>query len=186
MEKIIPFLTSRLSRKSININREGIKKVLISLIKQKLIVEGINLTKNDVLLNQNRKNIYRYIKSSPGTFLNRIISELKLSNHVVYWHLSILMEFEFIERKKIESQPVYFVKGINFEKVKQNFVISKKKSQEIIEYLRNNAGGITKTQLKKTLSMHHNTITRYIDELEDINLIIKKEVGKRELYFLKK
>ena len=184
MEKIIPFLTGRLTRRKIDFNREGIKKILISLLRQNLIVEGISLTKNDILMNENRKDIHNFIKTHPGAYLNRIVSKLKMPNHVVIWHLNILIEFQYIRRELIGIQPVYSEVGLNSEVVKSRFIISKKKSQEIINYLRINNNGLTKTQIKKGLSMHHNTLTKYIDDLEEINIIIKKKIGKSIIYSL--
>ena len=58
------------------------------------------------------------------------------------------------------------------------------KSKKIIEYLRSNDFGITKTHLSSDLGMHHNTISKYLKMLEEINVIVRKKTSKQTLYFL--
>jgi predicted transcriptional regulator len=185
MDKIIPYLNDRLIRKSIDINRAGIKKIMISLIKQKRIHEGTNLTIADVLTNIRRKKIFKFILSHPGTYFTKMVNELQFPNHVVTWHLSILRKFGFVNKEKYENRELYFDPQVNFDKVKQIHIASKDKSQKIINYLNNSESGLSKTQLAEALGMHHNTITKYIGDLENINLITKKEIGSKMLYFVK-
>jgi predicted transcriptional regulator len=54
----------------------------------------------------------------------------------------------------------------------------------IKEYLKENDYGVTKTHLSMNLGMHHNTITKYLTKFEAFNLILKKKIAKRTLYFL--
>ena len=126
LEKLIPYLIDKLGKKSININKTGIKKILISLLKQNLIVEGISLTKDDILRNENRLKLYEFIKSNPGTYFRRIVAELRMPHHVIIWHLNILFEFRFIIKEKIENRVIYFIPILDFESVKQTYIASKK------------------------------------------------------------
>jgi predicted transcriptional regulator len=184
MDKIIPYLNDKLARRDINLNKIGIKQIVISLIKQKLIAEGTNLTRADVLPNENRKSIYDYVMEHPGCYFRKVVLELELPNHVVTWHLNILIKFGFIKKDIFETQPLYFNPTLDFEKVRQSYIASKEKSQKILFYLDENKQGLTKTQLAEALSMHNTTITKYLKDLLNIALIIKKESGNKTLYYL--
>ncbi len=86
LEKIISFIISRFRLSAINININGLKEILKSLIKKNLIVEGSKLSHDDILLNLKRLKIYNYILKNPGVYFNRIVKDLNLSNHIVIWH----------------------------------------------------------------------------------------------------
>jgi predicted transcriptional regulator len=101
IEDILPFLNSRIKLSSINISSEGVRKILVSLTNKKLIVEGSKLIKNEILNNKKRKDIYEFVVENPGTYFNRIVHDLHLSNHIVVWHLNMLLKFEFITKEML-------------------------------------------------------------------------------------
>jgi predicted transcriptional regulator len=78
----------------ININNRGIEEHLKSLVDKNLIVEGSKLSGYNILNNSKRKKIHEYIANNPGTYFNKIVKDLLLSNHVVVWHLNMLLKFE--------------------------------------------------------------------------------------------
>ena len=184
MNEIIPFIIARFRTASININISGIEEILRSLVSKNLIVEGSKLIVDDVLKNLKRKKIFEFILENPGVYFNRILRELKMSNHVVVWHLKILLKFNFIKKKKFENHNLYFDANYNVKNTKLNYLTSKEKSRKIIEYLKNFDYGITKTQLSKELKMHINTISKYLEMFEQIDIIFKKKISKRIIYFL--
>lgn len=184
MKELLPFINSRFKIASININNRGIEEILRSLVKKKIIVKGSKLSRMDILNNQKRKNIYDFILKNPGTYFNKIIRELQISNHVVVWHLNMLLKFNFIKKEKFENHYAYFDSNFNVKNSKFRYVTSKEKSKRIIEYLKYYDFGITKTQLSTDLKMHINTSTKYLKMLEQFNIVIKKKVSKRMIYFL--
>ncbi|MFX1340496.1 MAG: winged helix-turn-helix transcriptional regulator [Promethearchaeota archaeon] len=184
IEEIIPFINSRLRELSISLNFSGIKEILKSLIKKKLIFERSKLSKDQVLDNENRKMIIDYIRNNPGVYFNQIAKELNLSNYLLGWHLKILLKFNFIRNKKFDKHEVFF--DVNQERNYDElyYFISKEKSRLIIEYLLENPEGATKTQLSRELLMHSNTISKYLKRLEKLNLLQKKKFSIKTLYFL--
>lgn len=184
MEKILPFIVSRFRLASVNINRNGIEDILRSLIQKNLLVEGSKLSHDDILSNLKRNQIYNFILKNPGTYFNRILKELGLSNHIVVWHLNMLVKFTYIKKEVLDNHDIYFDSDLEFEEVKINYFTSKEKSKKIIEYLKVNNSGISKTQLSKDLKMHPNTITKYLETLQEYNIIIKEKRSNKELYFL--
>jgi len=185
IEEIIPFIISRVRLASLNINKEGIRIILKSLTNKKLLVEGSKLAKNDILKNDKRKKIYEYIVSHPGTYFNRIVTELNYSNHVVVWHLNILIKFEFIHKEVLENHEVYFDATKEVEEIISEYFTSKEKSREIINYLKRDDLGVTKTNLSHELRMHMDTLAKYLKLLEKYDIVVKKKIDNRNLYFLK-
>ncbi|MFX1237003.1 MAG: hypothetical protein ACFE8P_04710 [Promethearchaeota archaeon] len=184
--KLVPFITSRFKHASVNINKDGIKQVLKSLLKKNLIVEGSKLMRDEILENPSRKQIYEYIVKNPGVYLNKIVDDLKLTNHVAIWHLKTLLEFKFVKKERVNHHEVYFDASVDFELAKVKFLTVKKKSLEILKYLEKNDLGTTKTQLSKRLGMHFKTVDKYVDALEKVGLLVKKDLKHKSLYFVDK
>lgn len=184
-EEILPFLNSRIRLSSINISNEGVRKILISLTNKKLIVEGSKLAKEDILNNKKRKDIYEFVINNPGTYFNRIVHELNLSNHIVVWHLNMLLKFDFITKEMLENHEIYFDTGAEIKNRKLKYFASKEKSQKIISFLKKYSIGTTKTHLSQELKMHMNTLAKYLDLLENYDVIVKKKIDNKYLYFLK-
>jgi predicted transcriptional regulator len=184
VSEILPFIVSRFRMASVDINVRRIEEILRALVRKKYIVEGSKLIYTDILKNEKRKKIYDYIFENPGIYLNRILKNLNISNHVVVWHLNVLLKFNFIIKDKFESHDVYFDSNFDVKNSKFAYITSKEKSKKIINYLKNNDFGITKTQLSKNLKIHPNTISKYLELLEQFNVVIRKKVSKRVIYFL--
>ena len=183
-EKIIPFISSRFAKTDININDDGIKAVLKSLVKKNLIVERSKLTKDDILINSNRKDIYVHIKKNPGIYFNKIVNKLGLTIPVVEWHLDILLKFNFIRKEKIDNFDAYFEISMDDKNLQLIHLISRDKCKEIIEFFANNNEGYTKNQVYTELGMHPNTIKKYIDKFYEFDLLYKKVSRNKNLYFL--
>ena len=185
-DKIVPFINSRFSKSSVNINTNGIIQILESLVQKNHILEGSKLSKEIVLRNANRKSIYNLIKDYPGTYLSRIAKELNFKKPIAEWHLSILLKFKCVKKVKINGHDAYFIDKFEHEKPELLHFMQRDKYRKVIEYLKDNQKGITKTRLSKTLGMHPNTIKKYITRLEGLGIIYKDKKTKKELYFLDK
>lgn len=183
-KEIVPYINSRLAKSSININEEGIKAILNSLVKKNLIVEGSKLIREDVLLNSNRKDILDYIKKNQGINFNKIVNGLNLSIPVVEWHLNILLLFNFIRKVKIDNLDAYFDLHIKPEDEKVIHLLTREKCKKIIEYLKINGEGVTKNQLHEMTKLHPNTITKYVDKLDEFGLLKSEVSSNKILYYL--
>ena len=184
LENIIPFINVRLKKFSISLTYDGIREILKSLIKKKIILERSKLTKKEILNNTNRKIIYDFITNNPGVYFNRISRELKLSNYILAWHIKMLINFEFIKSSIMDNHEIFFKINIPSEEYSILYILSKEKAQEVINYLKLNQDGCYKTQICKDLNMHSNTVSKYIQKLENLGIIIQKKDSNRILYFL--
>ena len=183
-EEILPYINSRIRLSSINISNEGVRKILISLTNKKLIVEGSKLIKGEILNNEKRKEIYEFIIKNPGTYFNKILHKLNYGNHIVVWHLSMLLKFDFISKKILENHEIYFDATTDIEDISSTYFTTKEKSQKIISFMKKDNLGITKTNLSQKLKMHMNTLAKYLILLEKYDVIVKKKIDNKYLYFL--
>lgn len=184
LEEVIPYLNSRFARSSVPLNREGITEIVKSLVQRNLIVEGSTLTREEILLNAKRNKIYGYITKNPGVYYYNIMKRLNLSSHVVIWHLNILLEFNYIGKTTIDNHDLYFEIGVELDKVTVNYYLTNEKCRLIIEYLKSNKLGHSKTSISKNLSMHPNTVKKYINVLEGFGIVSKTELSSKSVYLL--
>ncbi len=184
LNDILPFISSRFAKSGINVNIDGIKTILKSLIEKNIIVEGSKLTKTDILLNSNRNKIYNYIYKNPGVHFNKIVSTLNLNIPVVEWHLNMLIKFVFITKEKIDNLDTYFDINIKSEDRMLIYLISSNKYKQIIEYIKENQEGISKHQISEQLNMHSTTVNKYTDRLLEYGILTKKALPNKTLFFL--
>ena len=75
--------------------------------------------------------------------------------------------------------------NLKFIDIKTCYNLAKTKSQQIIAYLKNESNnGITKTHLSNTLQTHYNIISKYVDNLEEIEILRSEKFPNKTLYFL--
>lgn len=184
LNDILPFISSRFAKSGINININGIRTILKSLIEKNFIVEGSKLTRNEILSNFNRKKIYEYIQKNPGAHFYNIVSNLDLNIPVVEWHLNILIKFMYTSKEKIENRGAYFDVNVKSEDRMIIYLISKDKCKQIIDFLKENQEGITRSQISEQLNMHSTTVTKYTDKLHENRILTKKSLPNKTLYFL--
>jgi hypothetical protein len=57
---------------------------------------------------------------------------------------------------------------------------------EILEYIRHNPGGVTKTDITNDIGYSRNTVSKYVSVLESKKLIFCRKIGAYNLYFTSK
>ena len=185
MKKILPFISFRFKMSKINISQTGIEKVLKSLVEKNLLVDGSKLSQEELLNNPKRYQIYQFIINNPGVYFNKIMKSLELANHIVVWHLEILLKFNLIQKIEFDNREIFFTKEHTLKSVKKNYLLSKAKIKRIIDFLSANSTiGFTKTHLGELLKMHPNTITKSLDALEEISVVCKQQNMKKIEYHL--
>lgn len=182
--EIIPFINAKIVKTNNNISYNGIHEILKSLVEKDIIVEGSKLIKYNVLLNLNRKRIYEHIINNPGVHFNKIVKILNISVFSVEWHLNVLIKFNLLRKAKIESFDAYYDSKLPPKNDKIYHIISRDKCNKIIQYLRENNEGYSKNYISKELKIHSNTISKYIEKLDEFGLLKKKRLSNKTLYFL--
>ncbi len=184
IDDIIPYISFFVRKSSYNLNYQGIKSVLISLVKKNYLIEGSKLTRDDVLANKKRRTIYNHISRNPGIYFTKLIKDLGYTNHVVVWHLNILIKFKFINKRIWDRHEIFFDSKVDPQQAKFKFFTTRKKSKMIIQFLRENNIGNTKTKISKALNMHLNTSSKYLNILKKCKVIVEEKIENQVLYFL--
>ena len=143
----------------------------------------IKLTKEDVLENPKRKSIFEFINKNPGTYYFQIVKELDMGSHLVVWHVDILLEFNFINMIEEDNHELYFNPQIKPEMARIIYYMTNDKSKKILDYLKANNTGITKTEISKNLEMHPSTVKKYITILKKHQLVQSIKDQNKILYF---
>ncbi len=181
---LVSFIKNRNFQGANGLNHNGITHILDSLVAKYVIVEGSKITKNTSLSNLNRSSIYEEIKNNPGVYLNKLSKNLGLSIFLTNWHLNILLRFNMIRKQEFNKHIAYFDSGLPSENDYILQVISRAKCSELIEFLKLNSNGCTKSQIAKTLRMHHTTVNKYLEILIENQLANLKIVNNRKGYCL--
>ena len=83
----------------------------------------------------------------------------------------------------IDNHEVYFDLNVNLRDTNKLYLTSKEKSKKIINYLKINNFGISKTKLSRDLKIHYSTLKKYINSLVEFNIISKVKRSNQILYF---
>lgn len=185
VNKIISYLNARLSKSESYMNKNGIQTAINSLIKKNILVDGSKLTQDDVLKNSNRLKIYNTILNNPGIHFMCIINLLGMSIFLVKWHLNMLLKFNFIKKTNVENREIYYNSSLSEENAKILHFMGRERTLKIINYLKKNPNGSPKYRISKDLKMHQNTVSKYILKLEELEILLRKNLPNKTLYFLK-
>ncbi|MBY9005960.1 MAG: hypothetical protein KGD63_04300, partial [Candidatus Lokiarchaeota archaeon] len=151
MKKLLTLILSRSKFSDINLNKNGIETILRKLINKNYLLEGSRLTKPIILDNEKRNTIYNYILQNPGIHFNKIVQDLNLNYNAVIWHLRVLKKFNFIQKTLIGNRIIYFEYNLKLSKAQKIYFLKKKEVERIINFFKENNGGVTKTRLAEAL-----------------------------------
>ncbi|MBN1800015.1 MAG: right-handed parallel beta-helix repeat-containing protein [Candidatus Lokiarchaeota archaeon] len=180
---IVPYLNSRFAKASINVNADGVRKIMRSLVEKNIVVEGSILTRENVLENENRKVVFELIKTNPGVHFNKLVKKSRLPRTVVRWHLKMLERFEFVRVEKMGNQHAYFDVLKSYDNAEIIHFLSQKKTRAILEYMLSCSEGCHFTEMRQELGMHYNTIKKYLKKLESFDIVSK---GNKVYYHINK
>lgn len=182
---VVPYIQNKCTRSSINLSKQGIKMILQDLIRKYYVVQGSKLSREKILKNQNRRKIFNLIKNQPGIYFNRLVRRTKFANHVVSWHLNVLIKFNCVNKNTIGNHEVYYLSNVKFSNVKKHFYLSKRKGKEIIQYFNAHLGeGITKSRLERELNTHYNTVSKYVDNFFELKILKQENLENSTNYYL--
>ncbi|MFX0027463.1 MAG: hypothetical protein ACFE8M_13760 [Candidatus Hermodarchaeota archaeon] len=183
-EKIVPFIKSRFLRCSDGLNNNGIEAAVEQLFKKNIIVDRSKYTIKTILENPNRLAVYKTIINNPGIHFMGLVSSLGMSIYLVKWHVTMLLKFKLVKKRKFENREIYFDYNLNPYQAEYLHFITLVKTQKILRYLKLHLGGCSKYILTKKLHIHPNTLTKYLGKLEKYNHVFSRKLPNKTLYFL--
>ncbi len=146
------------------------------------------ITYDNILANFNRSRIYYLIKENPGVHFNEIINELQLSRGQAQWHLTWLLRFDLIKRKRAKQFLIFYLndgslsEGLN--SITHTIVLKSEIRKQILELIQEEPG-ITQKKIIMKIQKSQSTITYHLVVLENEEFIEIRRKGRKNYYFLK-
>jgi len=137
-----------------------------------------------LLMHPVRRDIYKIVSESPGSYFFEIASALELPHGTVSWHLKKLEEAGLLDTMRFAGRRVFFSKALRSKAVEKAFVVLRSEAtQDVFTYILNNPG-CYQAQIAEALDHHHDTIRHHIKRLKDAKLIISNRQGRTVHYNL--
>ena len=131
-----------------------------------------------------RREIYRIVSESPGSYFFEIASALELPHGTVSWHLKKLESAGLVGTMRFAGRRVFFSKALRNAEVEKAFVVLRSKAtQQVFAYVLNN-NGCYQAQIAEALGHHHDTVRHHIQRLKNAKLIESIRQGRTVHYTL--
>ncbi|MFX0061928.1 MAG: winged helix-turn-helix transcriptional regulator [Candidatus Hermodarchaeota archaeon] len=137
----------------------------------------------DVFENRNRKIILVEILNEQGIHYNELLRRTKLSPGQLQWHLNVLLEFEIIQKQKVDHYLVFFTVFADESEKKEHMLSIRSKNALKIFSLIENHPGTNPSAIARQLNMRRNSVKYNIDKLLDKNLIYSTRLGRQILLY---
>ncbi|MCY3410369.1 MAG: helix-turn-helix domain-containing protein [Candidatus Heimdallarchaeota archaeon] len=137
-----------------------------------------------LLMHPVRREIFRIVSESPGSYFFEIASALELPYGTVSWHLKKLETAGLVDTMRFAGRRVFFSKGLRTEEVEKAFVVLRSEAtQQVFMYILNNEN-CYQAQIADALGHHHDTIRHHIQRLKKAHLIDSVKRGRSVFYTL--
>ncbi|MFX1449344.1 MAG: hypothetical protein ACFFCM_00795 [Promethearchaeota archaeon] len=158
-------------------SEDEILSILNYLYQAKYLIEGVRVTKANVLENEKRKQIFEHIKNNPGEHVREIQRIFNLGSYMAFRHLKYLEKFGYLRSKKFMNRKAYFLS--EFDETQDEKIILMKNERtkliydHIIRYEK-----IRLSDLERYLSLSHGQIQPHLKKLLEFDLIDTTIEGK--------
>lgn len=137
-----------------------------------------------LLMHPLRREIYRIVSESPGSYFFEIASALELPHGTVSWHLKKLEAAGLVSTMRFAGRRVFFSKALRSQAVEKAFVVLRSvATQQVFTYILNNEG-CYQAQIADGLGHHHDTVRHHIQRLKDAKLVESIKQGRTVHYML--
>jgi predicted transcriptional regulator len=156
-------------RRASKLPDKDVMKILSHFIRKKIFVPGSRLTRETVLKNEKRTEVYDLISKNPGLHFTEILNRAKIGPYAGRWHLEMLKKFGLIREQKITRYKAYFSE--EFPKDMQPIVFALRHPTVLKIYLCLKNYPFTVTDLSKILDLHHSTIQYQLKKLVENDMV---------------
>ena len=182
LEDIVVFISNRV-RANPNLNKNSIEIIIKNLVKNRILIPGTKLMKNNIIEHPIRNEIYNYIQKNPSN-INDIMKAINIGSNQALWHLSCLEKFRFTRSKKIENQRIIFKYDSNSNLDEFYYYLKQDIVRDIIAFLRKENASFKIAEIAANLKRNYNTVKKYMKILGNLNLITIEKDKKRNLFRL--
>lgn len=171
------------ARRRLGIDRKILLAIIKSLLEKKILVEGSKLTREIVLSNVHRKNIYNFIKTHVGSNFSMIREAYKGttgSSGQLIWHLQMLLKFDYVKKVKFKKYTILLPIEIGEEMGIYHFLLRDELNKNIINLLIEEET-IRKSDIHRFLDESREKIYYRINNLIDSKIVVIKEGSKNDI-----
>ena len=166
-----------LAKKRLKCPRKGLLSIIQLLINKKVLVEGSKYTRDEVLNNKYRFNLYRFLTSYLGAHFSTIRKQIITDNtgHLgssgqLIWHLEMLIKFNYVKKIKIKNYTIFLPYEIDDEIGLLHFVLRDEIYLKIIQLLISNEK-LKRSEIHKLVDEKRETIYYRINNLIEFNIV---------------
>ena len=165
------------AKRQLKLPRKGLLSIIHLLINKKVLVEGSKYTRDEVLNNKYRFNLYRILTSYLGAHFSTIRKQIITDNSgnlgssgQLIWHLEMLIKFNYIKKIKVKNYTVFLPYEIDDEIGLLHFVLRDEIYLKIIQLLINNEK-LKRSEVHKLVNEKRETVYYRINNLIEFNII---------------
>jgi predicted transcriptional regulator len=169
-------------RKHFNLTLDLAKIKIHQLIKDQILIVGFHDDVSiNILANSTRNKIYNLIQRYPGLFTFKIKNWLHLGTNQTIWHLSFLVEFDYIREYSIKKVKIYGDHLSTPKSVILGFIILKTSPRKIISLLISNPKGMLIQEIETQLARTRTNLEYTLKKLHGFH-ILQKSTGSIQVY----
>jgi len=170
-------LLYNLTKRRLKLPRKGLLSIIQFLINKKVLVEGSKYTRDEVLENKYRFNLYRFLTFNLGAHFSTIKKQIVTdssgnlgSSGQLIWHLEMLIKFNYIKKIKIKNYTVFLPYEIDDEIGLIHFVLRDEIYLKIIQLLISNET-LKKSEVHKLVNEKREIIYYRLNNLIEFTII---------------
>jgi len=153
------------------------KRIIFSIAGYKIV------NSRNVLDNPSRLNIYTYIKTNPGAYISEIVGNIGLDREIIKYHVKTLEAQNKIEAYREGGKTRFFENNFTYNEDEMRVIsaLQNVTNQRIIlEILTSKCD--TNISLAHELGVSRATVSWYIKNLREIDLITEIKEGRNTIY----
>lgn len=189
------------AKRELDLDSRVLLTIIKRLFKEKYLVEGSKLIKQELLKNPYRAAIYYFIKKVPGVNFSAIKKfapsnknietiekinkdDLEFRNTGQFiWHLEVLLKFGCIKKISYKKYSLFIPAKMNSEMGILHFLLRNKKYNLLLSYLIQN-NSIEQKEIPNIINIPEGNVYYLKKNLKELNLIYSKKSGRSSLIFL--
>jgi len=171
-------------RRRIPGEQKALLAIITLLLEHRILVEGSKLTKELVLSNLHRRNIYEYIRTNRGAKFSTIRDAYEGttgSSGQLIWHLQLLLKFNYIKKMKFKRFTIFLPMEMGDEEGLMTFFLQDSLNQKILKLL-HTQGPLKRTDLYEAVDAPREKIHYRVKVLLETNLISALGESEKEVY----
>jgi predicted transcriptional regulator len=137
--------------------------------------------KEEILENERRRRIYRFIEKNPGIYLRDLQRTLEMPLTSLEYHLDYMVRKNVILKERGGHYARYYVKQLDSEDKKILSALRQKRTREIVHITLLSKKAKYQSLLNE-LRIPPSTLSLYLKHLIDNNILVRTKVGHENIY----